>query len=95
MHVIAKSALIEFWLVHPTAKGPLEAWHQLMESRDFVDFSDIRSVFGSADSVHPHIVFNIGGNKYRLIATVHYNRRKVFVRHILTHAKYDDGSWKK
>jgi mRNA interferase HigB len=40
-------------------------------------------------------IFNIGGNKYRLITSIHYNRQKVYVRHVLTHAEYDEGKWKR
>ncbi len=40
-------------------------------------------------------VFNIGGNKVRLIAAVHYNRNKIHIRHVLTHREYDEGKWKK
>ena len=38
--------------------------------------------------------FDIGGNKYRLIAAIHYNRKKVYIRHVLTHAEYDRDRWK-
>ena len=48
----------------------------------------------SADKVGQWIVFNIGGNKYRLIAVIHFNRGKVYIRHILTHQEYDKGGWK-
>ena len=50
---------------------------------------------GSADYVDPFMVFNIGGNKYRLIAVIHYNRRKVYIRQVLTHAEYDRDKWKR
>lgn len=48
----------------------------------------------SADKVGKFTVFDIGGNKYRLIAAIHYNRKKVYIRHVLTHAEYDRGKWK-
>ena len=53
-----------------------------------------RGGYPHADQVGKFTVFNIGGNKYRLIAVIHYNRGKVFVRHVLTHAEYDEGNWK-
>ncbi|XSG84090.1 MAG: type II toxin-antitoxin system HigB family toxin [Methylohalobius sp. ZOD2] len=95
MHVIAKPALIEFWTKHPDAKGPLKAWHRTMENEVFADFNKLRSAFASADYVDGLTVFNIGGNKYRLIAAIHYNRRKVFIRAVLTHEEYDRGKWKR
>jgi len=94
MHVIAKPALVMFWGKHPDAESPLQAWFKTMESKNFVDFNDLRATFKSADYVDGLTVFNIGGNKYRLIASIHYNRNKVFIRAVLTHAEHDRGSWK-
>jgi len=95
MHVIAKPALVEFWKKHPDAEGPIQAWHRVMETENFSDFNDLRKTFASADYVGGLTVFDIGGNKYRLIAAIHYNRRKVYVRAVLTHAEYDRGRWKR
>jgi mRNA interferase HigB len=95
MHVVAKSAIVEFWRLHPDAKLPLEAWHQIMVASGFTDFNALRSTFASADYVKGLTFFNIGGNKYRLIASIHYNRQKLYLRAVLTHAAYDRGDWKK
>ena len=95
MHVIAKPALIEFCEKHPDAETPLQAWFRTIENETFVDFNDLRATFASADYVDGLTVFNIGGNKYRLIVAIHYNRHKVFVRAVLTHAEYDLGKWKR
>ena len=95
MHVIAKPALVEFWSRHPGAETPLQAWYRTMEGELFVDFNDLRATFASADYVDGLTVFNIGGNKYRLIASIHYNRRKVFIRAVLTHEAYDRSNWKR
>ena len=94
MHVIAKLALVEFWTKYPDAKGPLEAWYRIMRREVFADFNALRKTFGSADYVDPFTVFNIGGNKYRLIAVIHYNRHKVYIREVLTHGEYDRDKWK-
>lgn len=94
MHVIAKPALVAFWKKHPDAQGALAAWHRTMEASSFADFNELRAIFASADYVAPFTVFNIGGNKYRLIAVIHYNRSKVYIRHVLTHAEYDRDKWK-
>lgn len=94
MHVIAKPALVTFWTRHPQARQPLQAWHRIMKSEDFLDFNNLRATFASADYVDRLTVFDIGGNKYRLIASIHYNRRKVYIRAVLTHAAYDSGDWK-
>jgi mRNA interferase HigB len=95
MHVIAKSALIEFWGIHPDAEAPLQAWFRTMKNEVFMDFNDLKATYASADQVNGLTVFNIGGNKYRLIAAIHYNRQKVYIRAVLTHAKYDLGHWKR
>lgn len=94
MHVITKSALVIFWKRHPDAQRPLQAWFRTVESNIFIDFNDLRATFASADYVEGFTVFNISGNKYRLISSIHYNRRKVFIRAVLTHSDYDRGHWK-
>lgn len=95
MHVIAKPALVEFWTKHPDAENPLQAWYRTMESEIFTDFNDLRATFASADYVDGLTVFNIGGNKYRLIVALHYNRRKAYIRAVLTHEEYGYGGWKR
>ena len=89
MHVIAKKALAEFWGRHREAKGPLAAWYKLMRGADCADLTSLRRTFGSADYVAPYTIFDVGGNKYRIVTAIHYNRRKVYIRHVFTHADYD------
>lgn len=95
MHVIAKPALVEFWTQHPDAELPLQAWYRTITSAVITNFNDLRSTFASADCVDGLTVFNIGGNKYRLIAAIHYNRQKVHIRAVLTHEEYDRDGWKR
>lgn len=95
LHVIAKSALVEFWSRHPESKSALEAWYRLVEAADFENFAALRRTFASADYVKGLTVFDIGGNKYRLVAAIHYNRQKAFIRNVMTHAEYDKGHWKR
>ena len=95
MHIISRKALREFARRHPDSKNALDSWFHLLRTNQFESFTTLREVFPSADKVGPLVVFNIGGNKYRLIASIHFNRQKVFVRHILTHREYDKGAWKK
>ena len=91
MHVITKKKLREFWEENPKAKSPLQAWYQIAKHAEWQNFSDVRQSFNSADMVGKFVVFNIGGNKYRLIAVIHFNRGKLYIRHVLTHAEYDEG----
>lgn len=65
-----------------------------MKAGTFQSFADLRGVFPGADQVGKLTVFNIGRNKARLIAAIHYNRQKVYIRAVLTHAEYDEGKWK-
>lgn len=95
MHVISKKVLRTFWEKHPDAENALNRWHKIVSKSDFATFAELRATFPEADLVQGLTVFNIGGNKYRLIASIHYNRQKVYIRHVLTHAEYDRGNWKK
>jgi mRNA interferase HigB len=94
MHVISKKKLREFWEKHLKAQASLEQWYQVAKSAAWESFADVRKTFNTADQVDRFTVFNIGGNKYRLIAVIHFNRGKLYVRHVLTHAEYDEGKWK-
>ena len=94
MHVISKKKLRGFWAKHPRAKAALEAWYQIARTAEWESFADVRQTFNTADQVGRFTVFDIGGNKFRLIAVIHFNRDKVFIRHVLTHAEYDEGKWK-
>ena len=94
MHIISLKRLRDFWIAYPDAELPLRRWHKLLESADYSGFSAIRRDFPQADWVDGLIVFNIGGNKYRLIAVVRFHWRKLFVVAVLTHAEYDRGEWK-
>lgn len=95
MHVISRKKIADFSAIHPDAKTNLETWYRIVRTTNFRNAAHLRSVFPSADPVGNLTVFNIGGNKYRLIAAIHYNRRKVYIRHILTHTEYDRNIWKR
>jgi mRNA interferase HigB len=94
VHVISKKAARLFWEKYPDSETPLRSWLRAMRDTEFKNLVELRSAFRSADNVGDLIVFNIGGNKYRLVASFHFNRGKVYIRHILTHEEYDRGRWK-
>lgn len=94
MHIISRKALRFFWERHPDSAAALTRWFTIMATSEYGSFEALRATFPSTDKVGDLIVFNIGGNKYRLIASIHFNRGKVYVRHVLTHAEYDRGIWK-
>jgi mRNA interferase HigB len=95
MHIISRKALADFWEQHPESKESLTRWHRIVERSTFAGFVELRQTFPSADMVGRYTVFNIGGNKVRLIASIHYDRSKVYVRDVLTHQEYDQEKWKK
>lgn len=89
MHIITKKRLVEFWQVHRVAEKPLRIWYTLGDKTDFENFAHLKRIFGrSVDKVGKYTVFDIGGNKFRLIAIIHYNRRKIYIRDVLTHEEY-------
>ena len=94
MHIISRKCLNEFAERYPETKTALAQWYQLMKQGEFHSIADLRQVFPTADKVGKLTVFNIGGNKVRLIAALHYNRQKVYIRAVLTHSEYDQDKWK-
>jgi len=95
MHVITRKRLNEFARLYPDTRNALAQWYKLIKQTEFSSFVELRELFPSADQVGKLTVFNIGGNKIRLIAAIHYNRKKVYIRTVLTHAEYDQERWKK
>jgi mRNA interferase HigB len=98
MRVISQSRLRAFWESsgRADAKGPLRAWHTHVSHRSIAwrTWAEVKADFGSASLVGNCAVFNIGGNKYRLITRILYASQKVFILKVMTHAEYDDGKWK-
>ena len=94
MRVISKRALREFWKKEPIAKQPLEDWYRSVVKADWETFADIRETYRHADVFRDCVIFDIGGNKFRLVAKVRYQRKKVFVRFVMSHFDYDKNIWK-
>ena len=89
-----KKTTADFATRHRDAAEPPGHRYAIMAKTDFGSFAELKRVFGSADKTGKFTVLDIGGNKYRLIAAIHYNRGKVYIRHVLTHAEYDRDRWK-
>ena len=94
MHIITRKRLLEFAEEHQNSLTPLDAWYRIVKNTEIANFSELREIFPSADKVDDLTVFNIGGNKIRLIAAVHYNTQCLYIRHVLTHKEYDKEKWK-
>ena len=95
MRVISKPAILAFAERHPDALVPLMNWYRITRAADWESLAAVRKDFAHADIVGRRTVFNIHGNDYRLVARVNYRTKRVFILHILTHAVYDRGEWKK
>jgi len=94
MRVISKTAITAFSKKHKDALESLLHWHGITKRATWRHLVDVRSDFPHADAVDIFTVFNIAGNKYRLIAVIKYRWQMVYIRHILTHEEYDEGKWK-
>lgn len=93
MRVIKRAALEHFWQRHPDAKTSLESWFSVVRTASWKTPAEMKQVYPNADLVGRRTVFNIAGNKYRLIARVNYQTQLVFVLYLPTHAEYDRGTW--
>lgn len=94
MRVISKKQLRGFWEFHPEAEESLQKWYSTVRYATWHSFSDVRTTFNSVDLYRRCHIFNVGGNKYRIITAIHYNTARVYIRYVLTHAEYDKGKWK-
>jgi mRNA interferase HigB len=90
VRVISRKQLIDFWQRHPDAEKPLRTWFVNAAKSHWSNPQAIKSRFQDASFLPGNrVVFNIAGNKYRLIVVVHYNREIVFIRFVGTHKQYD------
>jgi len=94
VRLISCRALREFADIHPQALPPLQGWRKVIEANRFDHWAALKKVFNAADKIGDLVVFNIGGNKYRLVAYVQFERQIVYVKAVMTHAEYDKGDWK-
>ncbi len=89
MNALTLAALIAFWMKYPDAEGPLRIWYGQIRRNEYQSFADAKADFGSADWVQGLSVFDIGGNKYRLIVRPDFRTKRLYIEAILTHREYD------
>ena len=90
MQVLSKRTLRLFWEKHPQAETPLKAWYSIASKALWETPQDVKDVFASADFVGDNrVIFNIGGNNYRLVAHIAYPYRKLLIKFVGTHSEYD------
>lgn len=90
MHVITRRRLRVFWQQHHDAEQPLRAWLAIVRAKKYTNSPEVRQDFATASFLGQwRTVFNIGGNKYRLVVDMRYDLGRIYIRHILTHGEYD------
>src|SRR5450755_4263581 len=94
VHVISRKKLRDAAERHAEISSSLDAWYRLAKRAEWRSLADVWLLFPSADAVGRFTVFNIKGNSYRLITEINYRGRRLYIRHVLTHAEYDKGGWK-
>ena len=99
MHVISRKKLREIVQEHGGIASQLDSWYRTAKSAKWQSIMDVRGTYSHADAVRigerVYTVFNIAGNSFRLIAEIFYEDQTILVRHVLTHAEYDKGDWKR
>ena len=90
MQIISKKAFQEFWTRHPESEQSLKAWHGEVNKADWSSPAQLKERYSSASILADNrVVFNIGGNKYRLVVWIRYQQHTVYVKWIGTHAAYN------
>ena len=94
MKLVSNKVLREFAAKHADAAQPLQDFRRLIEHGTYANFARLKATFASVDKVDDRYVFNIGGNKYRLVAAIAFKPGLLWVKAVLTHKEYDQGAWK-
>jgi mRNA interferase HigB len=95
MRIVSRKAIREAIARHSEWSASLNAWHKIVKNADWKSFTDVRNGWRNSDVAGRFVVFDIGHNRCRLIATINYKWRMVYIRHILSHAEYDEKDWLK
>lgn len=90
MVILSYSTLREFWTKHPDAEDSLMNWFEIFNKASFSTFHEVKNAFNSVDAIGSNLyVFNVRGNRYRLIVRIHFKVRTVYIRFIGSHQEYD------
>jgi mRNA interferase HigB len=91
MRIIARKALSDFWKDYPDAEGPLKSWFKVTSEADWSAPKDVKALYRNATILKDgRVVFNIAGNKYRLVVWINYAHKVVYIRFVGTHKQYDE-----
>lgn len=94
MFVVSHRAIRLFCDRYPDAETPLDRWYRVAKRAEWTSFADGKQSFSTADWVAPHIIFDFGGHKFRLVAEINFRKGVLFIRDIMTHKEYEKGAWK-
>jgi mRNA interferase HigB len=94
MHVISYRRLREYCEKHADSCKPLDNWYKLAVRAEWSNLTEVQSIFPKAEAVSNFTVFNVKGNKYRLITSIDYEKQLIYIKYILTHGEYDKEDWK-
>ena len=91
MRIVARGTLARFWTTHADARTPLEDWYRVCRKGKWSRPAEVKVAFGTRIDFLPRnrVIFDIGGNKYRLVAVMLYRRKAIYIRFVGTHAEYD------
>jgi mRNA interferase HigB len=90
MHIITRARLTAFGKTHPDAAAPLREWVRVMRRKQYREHLEVQRDFSTVDFIGPRkAVFNIGGNKYRLVVDMSYDLGRIYIRHVVAHREYD------
>jgi mRNA interferase HigB len=92
MRVISNKALVDFSITYTDATEALQVWRKLIEGQSYPNYAALKATFNATDKVQDYYVFDIGGNKYRIVSAIHFNHQTLYIRHVFTHKEYD--KWK-
>lgn len=92
--LISNSALRSFAAENPRAEENAQGWRRVIEKNRFRNWADLKAAFNAIDKVGELTVFDLGGNKYRLIAYVRFEKQIVYIKAVLHHRDYDKRAWK-
>ena len=94
MHVIGYRRLRTFIERHADCRDALNNWFKVAKKANWSNLVEVQSIFPKAEAVGNFTVFNIKGNRYRLIVSIDYPKQLIFIKYVLTHAEYDKEDWK-
>ena len=95
MRIVSRKAIRKASAEHGEWGASLNAWYKITKTADWKNFTDVRNSWKNSDVVGPFVVFDISHNRRRLIATIKYKWRMVYIRRILSHAEYDEKGWQR